>query len=70
MHGGRQPSVEFAIARDWYKVPAEGVAADDWRDTADGQRVSVGKPVHPRAMAGSGPGHHVAEHVLLPVAAI
>jgi hypothetical protein len=37
------PFVEFAIARDWYKVPADGVAAEDWRNTADGERVSVGK---------------------------
>jgi pyrimidine operon attenuation protein/uracil phosphoribosyltransferase len=52
----RLPSVEFAIARDWYKVPAEGVAADDWRNTADGQRVSVGKywTKSPEAMAEAG----------------
>jgi hypothetical protein len=37
------PSVDFAIAMDWYKVPADGVAPRDWRNTPDGQRVHVGK---------------------------
>jgi hypothetical protein len=37
------PSVEFSLAMDWYKVPDDAVAPDDWRNTPDGQRVHVGK---------------------------
>jgi hypothetical protein len=52
----RVPFVEFTIARDWYKVPADGVAPEDWHNTADGQRVSVGKYwiKSPAAMAEAG----------------
>jgi len=50
------PSVEFAIAMDWYKVPADGVDPRDWRNTPDGQRVYVGKywTSTPEAMAEAG----------------
>ncbi len=52
----RLPFVEFAIARDWYKLPADDVAPEDWQNTADGQRVSVGKywTKSPAAMAEAG----------------
>jgi hypothetical protein len=52
----RLPFVEFTIARDWYKVPVDGVAPEDWRNTADGERVSVGKywTKSPAAMAEAG----------------
>jgi pyrimidine operon attenuation protein/uracil phosphoribosyltransferase len=52
----RLDNVEFAIARDWYKIPADGVPAEDWNNTADGQRVSVGKywTNSPAAMAEAG----------------
>jgi pyrimidine operon attenuation protein/uracil phosphoribosyltransferase len=35
--------VDFSIAMDWYKIPAEGVDSRNWRNTPDGQRVHVGK---------------------------
>lgn len=50
------PSVQLSIAMDWYKVPAEGVAPDDWHNTPDGQRVHVGKywTSSPEAMTAAG----------------
>jgi len=36
-------SVDFAIAMDWYKIPADGVDPREWRNTPDGERVHVGK---------------------------
>jgi pyrimidine operon attenuation protein/uracil phosphoribosyltransferase len=52
----RLPAMEFAIAMSWYKVPADGVDPREWRNTADGERVSVGKywDRSPEAMAQAG----------------
>jgi hypothetical protein len=47
------PSIDFALALDWYKTPADGVPSGDWRNTPDGERVHVGKywTISPAAMA-------------------
>lgn len=52
----RLPSIAFAIAMDWYKVPADDVDPRDWRNTPDGQPVHVGKywTSSPEAMAEAG----------------
>jgi len=49
-------SVDFAIAMDWYKIPADGVDAREWRNTPDGERVHVGKywTTSPEARAEAG----------------
>ena len=39
----RLASIDFALARDWYKTPEDGVPPGDWRNTPDGERVHVGK---------------------------
>lgn len=52
----RMPAVEIAIAMSWYKVPADDVDPLQWRNTPDGERVSVGKywARSPDAMAQAG----------------
>lgn len=52
----RLSSIDFAIAMNWYKVPADGGDPHDWRNTPDGERVHVGKywTASPEAMAQAG----------------
>ncbi len=52
----RLPTGEFAVAMSWYKVPADDVDPRRWRNTPDGERVSVGKywAKSPDAMAQAG----------------
>lgn len=37
------PSIKFAIALDWYKVPVDGVDSHDWPNTEVGELVNKGK---------------------------
>jgi adenine/guanine phosphoribosyltransferase-like PRPP-binding protein len=52
----RLSAVEFAIAMDWYKVPADDIDPRKWRNTPDGERVHVGKywTGSPQATAAAG----------------
>ncbi len=35
--------MSVALALDWYKIPAEGIEANEWPNTPTGQMVSRGK---------------------------
>jgi hypothetical protein len=52
----RLPDVAFAIAMDWYKIPADDIDPRDWRNTLDGYLVQTGKywKSSPEAMAAAG----------------